>query len=642
MTKERLKYLKLLSDSYPDRMAVSTEIINLQAILNLPKETEQFLSDIHGEYEAFSHVMRNSSGVIKTYITELFGNVMIESEMKSLAALVYYPKEKLRLIKRAKQDTSEWYRITLFRLIKLCKRATAKYTRSKVRKSLDPRFTYIIEELLHEDGNNQRKHDYYNQIIDTIVNIGRAEDYIVEFSKVIRRSAVGRVHIIGDIYDRGPHADKVMDELLRHSSLDIQWGNHDIVWMGAAAGSRACILNVIRICAKYGNLHTLEDGYGINLIPLAAYAIEYYGGGTGGGDLRKFNPDLQGNRVLSDKEELLTAQIHKAAAILQFKVEAEVISRHPEYMMNDRLLLDKIKLNRSDFPTVDPSAPYKLTDEESDIVDRLTSSFQISPKLQSHAKLLFSKGSMYKIYNGNLLFHGCIPMNKDGTFKAVRIGSKSYKSKELLDAIERKVRTGYLNYSNAAARQQGQDMMWYLWCGADSPLFGSNKMATFERYFIEDESAHSESRNPYYTLRNKEDICKAILADFNLDPESSHIINGHVPVKVRKGESPIKANGRLFVIDGGFTKAYQKSTGIAGYTLLYNSQGLKLISHEPFESAQRAIEDELDIRSATFVIEYTKERIKVKETDEGTVILDSIKDLMELLKAYETGIVRER
>lgn len=637
LTAERAKYLELLSKQYPNIRAVSTEIINLQAILNLPKGTEHFLSDIHAEYESFSHVMRNASGVIKTYIVELFGNIMRESEIKSLAALVYYPKEKLRLVKKTESNMTDWYRITIYRLIRVCKRASAKYTRSKVRKSIDSRFAYIMEELLHEDAQDQTKQDYYNQIIDTIIGIGSADAYIIELSKVIQRLAIDRLHIIGDIFDRGPHADKIMDELMHHYSLDIQWGNHDIVWMGAAAGSAACILNVIRVSAKYANLHTLEDGYGINLIPLVTYAIEYYGSG----DFKKFKPDLLGNTSISDKEEQLIAQIHKAATILQFKAEAEIIMRNPEYLMNDRLLMDKIELNPVDFPTVDPKNPFAITDEEADILDKLVASFQNCPKLQEHAALLFSKGGMYKVFNGNLLFHGCVPMNPDGTLKVVKIGNNHFSGKKLLDAIDRRVREGYLNRSDEKARQRGQDMMWYLWCGADSPLFGSDRMTTFERYFFEDKSTHVEARDPYYSLRNTEAACKTVLADFGLDPETGHIINGHVPVKVAKGESPIKANGRLFVIDGGFAKAYQKSTGIAGYTLIYNSHGLVLVSHEPFESFQRAIEAELDIHSSKLVIEYVNQRIKVRDTDDGAVLLESIKDLTELLSAYETGRIKE-
>jgi fructose-1,6-bisphosphatase-3 len=636
LSAERLKYLNLLSEQFPSIRAVSTEIINLQARLNLPKGTEHFISDIHGEYEPFSHVMRNASGVIKDYIVELFGNSMLESEMKSLATLVYYPQEKLAIARKTENGLADWYKITIFRLIRLCKRASSKYTRARVRRTIDTRFAYILEELLHEDVQDQSKQDYYNQIVDTIVRIGSAEDYIIELCTAIQKLAIYKLHIIGDIFDRGPHADKILDALSRHHSVDIQWGNHDIVWMGAAAGSAACILNVIRVSARYANLHTLEDGYGINLVPLVTYAIEYYGGGS----LDGFMPETLGG-VVSEKEAQLTAQIHKAATILQFKAEAEIIRRHPEYNMSDRLLLDKIELNKADFPTVNPQDPFSITAEEADIIEKLAASFMHSPRLQRHAEFLFSKGGMYKALNGNLMFHGCVPMNADGTLKDVRVGDGAYRGKMLLDVIERRVREGFLNHSDPTARADGQDTLWYLWCGADSPLFGSNRMATFERYFFADKSTHTEERDPYYTYRDTEETCKMILADFGLDPETAHIINGHVPVKVMKGESPVKANGKLLVIDGGFAKAYQKSTGIAGYTLIYNSHGLLLVSHEPFVSAQKAIEDEMDIHSSSFVVEYANERIKVRDTDDGAVIFGHISDLTDLLRAYETGEIKE-
>ena len=634
---DRLKYLRLLSRQYPNIQDVRTELIHQQAILNLPKGTEHFLSDIHGEYESFSHVMRNASGVIKSYIVEIFGTMMSESDMKSLATLVYYPKDKLRIIKKTEVNISSWYRLTIFRLIRLCKRASAKYTRAKVRKAMNPRFVHIMEELLHEDSGDASKQDYFNKLIETIIATKGADDYITELCGVIQRLAVDHLHIIGDIYDRGPAADKIMDELARHHSLDIQWGNHDIVWMGAAAGSAACILNVIRICARYTNLHTLEDGYGINLVPLVTYAMEHYAEG----DLTPFKPVISELDSISDKEELLTAQIQKAAAILQFKAEAEIIRRHPEYRMEDRQLLHTLDQATHPLPTVDPQRPYDFTPEESDLLDKLIVSFQNSPRLRQHVGVLLSKGSMYTICNNNLLFHGCIPMNADGTLRQVELEGKACQGKALLDKIEQQVRQGWVGASDSAARQNGQDMMWYLWCGESSPLYGSDRMATFERYFNEDKATHTEIRDHYYSLRNTETACKAILADFGLNPETAHIINGHVPVKVVKGESPIKANGRLLVIDGGFAKAYQTSTGIAGYTLLYNSHGLILVSHEPFESAQKAIESEMDIHSSQFVIEYAESRVKVRETDVGTVLLDSIRDLTDLLEAYETGLVKE-
>lgn len=635
---EGYKYLKLLSKSYPNRVAVSTEIINLQAILNLPKGTEHFISDIHGEYESFSQVLRNASGVIKSYIEELFSTTMRQSEMKRLATLVYYPREKLSLIEDSEPNLNEWYKVTLYRLILLLRRATSKYTRSKVRKALNPRFAYILEELLHEEEHPQGKQDYYDQIIESIIQIGSAQDYIVEMCNVIRRLAVDRLHVIGDIFDRGPQADKIMDTLSSHHALDIQWGNHDIVWMGAAAGSPACLLNVIRVSARYANLHTLEDGYGINLLPLASYAMEYYGDC----DLTNFIPETQETDVLSEKEIRLTAQIQLAAAILQFKSEAEIIRRRPEFHMENRLLMDKVDWAALKIPAVDPKDPYRISEEERALLHKLGDSFEGSFKLQEHAAVLFSKGSIYKIFNGNLLFHGCIPMDGDGAFSEVSVTGVSCKGRALLDEMERLVRAGYLNRADPEARLHSQDMMWYLWCGADSPLFGSDKMATFERYFFSDRQSHREQRVPYYELRDSETACKQVLADFGLDPESGHIINGHVPVKVKKGESPIKANGRLLVIDGGFARAYQKSTGIAGYTLLYNSHGLILVSHEPFESSRKAIEQEIDIRSSTFVVERMQERIKVRDTDTGVGLKQDIGDLLALLEAYKTGEIQEQ
>ncbi len=650
-TDERLRYLELLSKQFPSIRDASTEIINLQAILNLPKGTEHFLSDIHGEYESFFHVTKNASGVIKRYIDELFSNTMTESEMKNLATLVYYPHEKLSMTAKEGKNTKDWYRVIIFRLIKLCKRASFKYTRSKVRKAMDPSYAYIIEELTYADESNKNKQDYYNQIINSIISIGRVDDYITEICKVIQRLAIDRLHIIGDIFDRGPDADKVMDVLMNHHSIDIEWGNHDIVWMGAAAGGEACILNAIRISARYANLNTIEDGYGINLVPLASYAIEQYSDCS----CEKFMPKGLDADGIGEKQANLMAKIHKAASILQFKVEGNTIKRNPEFFMEDRLLLDKIDFEKKtikigdkeypmldcDFPTVDPKDPYALTEEEQDIMDKLVVSFQTSMRLQEHARLLFAKGGMYRIYNGNLLFHGCVPLNQDGTLKDVKVGDEYYRGIELFDAIDAKVREGYLNHSDKESMIRGQDMLWYLWCGADSPLFGKDKMTTFERYFIEDKATHKEAKDTYYKLIEQVETCERILENFGLNKDKSHIINGHVPVKVSKGESPIKAGGKLIVIDGGFARAYQKVTGIAGYTLIYNSYGLNLVSHEPFESTLTAIEEEMDIHSSEVVLEYNRARITVADTDDGIKIKQSVQDLMDLLEAYETGKVKE-
>lgn len=647
-----LSYLTLLSKHYPTIDQASTEIINLQAILNLPKGTEHFISDIHGEYEAFNHVMKNASGVIKRRINEIYGNSIREFEKKKLATLIYYPEQKLESITKEEENMEDWYKITLFRLIQICKSVSSKYTRSKVRKALPKDFAYILEELIHEDGNRVNKHEYYNKIIETIIKLGRANAFIIAISRLIQRLAIDRLHIIGDIYDRGPGPEIVMDTLMKYHSLDIQWGNHDILWMGAASGNEACICNVIRISSRYSNLNVLEDGYGINLLPLATFALDFYKDKY----CHKFMPTVSSCYPNTEKENNLIAAMHKAITVLQFKLEGQVIEKHPEYQMEDRMLLNKIDyenytvmlegkeyaLNDRYFPTIDPQNPYKLLPEEEELMDKLRVSFMNSNRLQEHVRLLFSKGSMYTIYNSNLLYHGCIPIDEDGNFVKMAIGKNKYSGKKLLDAADRIVREGYFNKSNQEAKQRGMDFMWYLWCGYNSPLFGKKKMATFERYFIEEKETHAEGNNPYYGMRDNESICIKIIEEFGLDPETSHIINGHVPVKVVKGENPIKANGKLLVIDGGFAKAYQKQTGIAGFTLIYNSYGLLLASHEPFETTHKAIEEELDIITTTVVLEHATSRKRVGDTDVGIELKKQIKELEMLLYAYEKGWIKER
>lgn len=649
-----LKYLKLLSNQYPTIAAACTEIINLQAILNLPKGTEHFLTDIHGEYEPFIHVLKNASGVIKRKISDIFGNSLRQSDIKSLATLIYYPEQKLELMLKNEQNINDWYKITLYRLIEICRYVSSKYTRSKVRKALPKDFSYIIEELLHEQPDRLDKEEYYNEIIKTIIKIGRADEFIVAISKLIQRLVVDRLHIVGDIFDRGPGADIIMDTLMDYHSVDIQWGNHDILWMGAAAGSDACIATVLRICARYANLDTIEDGYGINLLPLATFAIEFYKGDPCSG----FMPKIESSKVYSEKDIKLIAQMHKAISIIQFKLEGEVIKRRPHFNMEDRLLLEKIdftngtinldgetyKLSDTSFPTIDPKNPYSLTKEERELIERLRSSFLNSEKLQKHVSFLFAKGSMYLKYNSNLLYHGCIPLNEDGSLKAVKIGGsgREYTGKALLDRFEILTREGYFYKNNPEAKLYGMDVTWYLWTGPDSPLFGKNKMTTFERYFIDEEKTHVEKKNPYFKYRDSEKVCSLILEEFELSSETSHIINGHIPVKSKKGESPIKANGKLLVIDGGFSRAYQGQTGIAGYTLIYNSYGLLLVSHEPFESTQKAIVEEKDILSTTVVLEQDVERKRVGDTDIGIELKLQIKDLEMLLDAYRKGIVKEQ
>ena len=650
-TKEEFKYLNLLAKQYPNISSASTEIINLQAILNLPKGTEHFVSDIHGEYEAFNHVLKNASGVIKNHITYILGTSLRDCEKKTLATLIYYPEQKLEETKKTEDDMEDWYKITLHRLVTICKALSSKYTRSKVRKALPADFAYIIEELLHEDSTGEDKELYYNQIIESIIRLDQADRFITAISKLIQRLAIDRLHVIGDIYDRGPRAAKIMDILANYHSVDVQWGNHDISWMGAAAGCQALICNVIRIQARYCNLDTIEDDYGINLIPLATFAMEKYADDP----CTLFMPKNSDADALSDKEVILTAKMHKAISIMQFKMEAQIINRNPEFKMNGRLLLDKIDYEKGtitlkgneypmkdmNFPTIDPANPYELSPEEQDVMDKIKSSFVNSGKLQEHVRFMFSSGSIYSVFNSNVLFHGCIPMNEDGTLKEVNFRGKKLSGMEYLDAVERAMREGYYSPAHSTTKRECLDLMWYLWCGENSPLFGKDAMTTFERYFIEDKEIQVEHKNPYYEKRNEEKICKEILVNFGLDPDRSHIINGHVPVKVKKGESPIKANGKLFVIDGGFAKAYQKETGIAGYTLIYNSHGLVLVSHEPFESTEKAIAEEKDIHSSTVALQYSQARIRVANTDIGVGIKKNIEELEKLMYAYRNGLIKE-
>lgn len=647
----QMKYLKLLSKQYPSISKASAEIINLEAILNLPKGTEHFLTDIHGEYEPFVHVLKNGSGVIKRKIEELFANNIRESEKKMLATLVYYPEQKLEIIAKEDTDLEDFYRINMYRLIELCRYTSSKYTRSKVRKFLPEEFRYIMEELLHPDNRSDHKQEYYHSIIETIIDIDRAKEFIIAISKVIQKLVVDRLHIVGDIYDRGPRPDIIMDTLMDYHSVDIQWGNHDILWMGAAAGQPVNIANALRICARYANLDIAEDFYGINLLPLATFAMEAYKDDP----CKEFTPKV-GDQKVSSSEKSLIAKMHKAISIIQFKLEGEVIKRRPEFEMDHRLLLDKInyeegtielknkkyKLKDSNFPTIDPKNPYKLTKAEEIVVEKLVSSFKGSEKLQKHVSFLFSKGSIYLKANSNLLFHGCIPLNSDGSFMSMKLQNKEYKGRALMDKMEVLAREGYFFAENTLQKQYGMDMMWYLWTGKCSSLFGKDDMTTFERYFIEEKETHKENKNPYYLLREDDEMCARVYEEFDLDFEESHIINGHVPVESKNGESPIKANGRILVIDGGFSKTYQKKTGIAGYTLIYNSYSLQLVSHEPFSSAEEAIVNESDILSTTVVVEHKVKRRRVKDTDAGEKIKDEIKDLKLLLLAYRKGLIKER
>lgn len=644
------RYLKLLAERFPNIQAASSEVINMEAILTLPKGTEHFLTDIHGEYETFSHFLRNASGVVRRKIDDVFGNRIRESDKRRLATLIYYPDQKLDLLLRDEKFPDELYSIALQRLVEVARSASAKYTRSKVRKALPKDFAYIIDELLNESATGRQ--DYFNGIIQNIISINRAKEFIVALCHFIQRMLIDRLHIIGDIYDRGPAADRVMDALTDYHSVDVQWGNHDIIWMGAAASSPVLIATVLRISARYDNLDTIEDAYGINLMPLAAFALQHYPDDP----CLKFVPRTVFEEEKETFDTRLIKQMHKAISIIQFKLEAQAINRNPDFNMNERTVLDAINfqngtlnldgqewvLNDTNFPTINPESPFELTPAEMDLMDKLQSSFLNSRRLQKHIEFLYTKGSMYLAYNGNLMFHGCIPLNDDGSFREMQIAGKNYSGRHLLDQFERIARRAYLNRHTGDKNLCDTDWMWYLWCGSNSPLFGKLKMTTFERYFVDDKKSHDEPRNSYYKLRDNEDIIKNILSEFGLDPERSHIINGHTPVKVIKGESPVRANGRLLVIDGGMSSPYQKVTGIAGYTLIYNSFSLVLAQHAPFESRQTAIEKEADIITSRNVLEERRNRIRVADTDIGQEIRLQIDDLKLLLSAYRSGLIKEK
>ncbi len=645
-----LKYLRSLAHQYPTIASASTEIINLQAILCLPKGTEHFLTDIHGEYEQFNHVLKNGSGAVKRKIDEEFGNTLSSRDKKSLATLIYYPKEKLEIVTQEEDNIEDWYKITLHRLVQITKRVASKYTRSKVRKALPPDFAYVIEELITEKAEIQDKEAYYNEIIHTIIRIDRAQEFIIALSYLIQRMVIDHLHIVGDIFDRGPGPHIIMDTLSHYHSVDIQWGNHDIVWMGAAAGHLACIANVIRLSARYGNLDTLEEGYGINLIPLATFAMETYEGVNCDIFPIKYNTDY------NTKDLSLDMKMHKAIAIIQFKLEGSLIMRRPEFQMEDRLLLDKIDYEKKtikiggkeytmrdvEFPTVDPENPYALSPEEEQVMERLKQAFLKCEKLQKHVRFLFSRGGLYKIYNSNLLYHGCMPMDENGNFNTFTVDGEKYSGKALYDILDQYARKGYYSKYNPAEMQKGQDMIWYIWEGPSSPVFGKDKMATFERYFVEEEETHKETKNSYYQLLDNEDVINKILKEFGLDSKHSHIVNGHVPVELKKGESPIKCGGKLLIIDGGFSKAYQGKTGIAGYTLVANSHGMRLVAHEPFESTESAILHESDIFSDSVILETSNSRISVADTDGGAEIKETIHQLEVLLQAYRDGTIIEK
>ena len=648
---EKIRFLECLSKQYPTIDSAATEIINLQSILNLPKGTEHFLSDIHGEYKAFAHVLRNGSGAVMKKIDDVFGDTLFEDQKEDLASLIYYPSEKLQYVKNQGRADSSWYRTTLYRLVSVCQIVSSKYTRSKVRKAMPENFRYVIEELITEKKEVLNKKAYYDEIINTIIEIGCADEFIVEMSNLIQRLVIDHLHIIGDIYDRGYGSHFVMDSLMNYHSLDIQWGNHDILWMGAASGHRACICNVVRICARYNNLDVLENGYGINLIPLARFALECYKDDEC--ELFHASGEVDESNI---REEELNKKMHKAIAIMQFKVEGQLIKRRPDFLMDQRLLLDKIdyekgtitldgkeyELKDKNFPTIDPNDPYKLTKEEEYVMEHLVTVFKYCAYLQEHIRFLFAKGHLYKVFNGMLLYHGCVPLNEDGTFREVEIEGRKYAGKELYDVLEHLARQGYYEEKDMKARKYGQDIMWFIWSNENSPVYGKAKMATFERYFLDDADLKKEKKDYYYQWYENEAVINQILEEFGLDTSTGKIVNGHMPVAVKKGESPIKCGGKLFVIDGGFSKAYQKTTGIAGYTLVSNSYGLKLVAHEPFVSRTIAIREETDIHSDTIVINKVTKRKCVMDTDNGKALQEKVADLEQLLWAYQKGLITER
>lgn len=647
------RVLELLSQSFGTVSSAATEIINMESILNLPKGTEHYVADLHGEHEAFLHILKNASGNIKRKVREIFATTMRDSEIAQLCSLIYYPEQKLELIRSEEEDITDFYNITLHRLVLVLQSVSSKYTRSKVRKALPREFAYIIEELLHQDTSGENKQLYYNRIVETIISTGQAHDFIIAICNVIQRLSIDRLHILGDIYDRGPGAHLIMDKLLEYKDFDMQWGNHDALWMGAAAGNDCCICNVLRIAMRYANMATLEDGYGINLLPLASLAMDLYADDP----CTLFMPSAPvEDTVESEKNRTLLAKMHKVITVIQFKLEGAMIAKHPEWKMEGRRLLSclspdlkTVSINGKDypmldsnFPTIDPADPYRLTPAEQEVMAKLHRCFRISDKLRRHVGVFFSHGCMYSVMNSNLMFHASVPLNEDGTLKEVELMGERYSGKELLHNIGMLMRAAFNRDTPPDVRDYARDYYWYLWCGPDSPLFDKEAMTTFERYFIADKSTHEEKKGNYFRLREREDVCDRILDAFGVEGEHRHIINGHVPVRVGKGENPVKANGKLMVIDGGFAKAYHDTTGIAGYTLVYHSRGFVLVQHEPFSSVEEVINKGTDIVSTTLLVELSAHRQRVRDTDKGKELQSQIDELHDLLFAYRHGILKER
>jgi len=646
------RYLSLLAEKFPNISSAATEIVNLQAILSLPKGTEHFLSDLHGENTAFTHVLKNASGVIRRKVDDLFGMNMRQQDRDALCSLIYYPAEKLEQVKKLEIDIDDWYRTTLFQVVAVARVVASKYTHSKVRKSLPPEFAYVIEELLYESQTDSDKQNYYSSLINSIVDIGRSEEFIIAISELIHRLVIDTLHIVGDVYDRGPGAYDIMETLCNYHDFDIQWGNHDISWMGAALGNLALIANVVRISIRYANVETLEEGYSINLLPLATFAIDTYGDDP----CVVFQAqEFEENSRMSRSMQLM-AKMHKAISIIQFKLEEQIIRRRPEYGMDNRCLLNNInykegticingityELKDKNFPTIDPKNPYELSVEEEQLMKQLHHSFTHSEKLQKHLRCFYNHGSLFLVRNNCLLYHAALPFNANGTFKDVLIDGKKYKGKALMEKIDQIVRTAYFAPKESRDHDICVDYMWYLWCGPDSPLYNKDKMTTFERYFIDVEEVNKEMKGYYYELANHVDTCEYILKEFGLDPEKSRIINGHTPVRTTRGESPMRSDGKRLVIDGGFSKPYHETTGIAGYTLIYNSHGLQLVQHEAFENKEKAVEEGSDIHSRVQLQEFKYHRMLVRDTDRGRELQQQIDNLEKLLLAYRHGIIKEK
>ena len=650
---EQLRYLRLLSKQYPTVQTASAEIIRLQSILNLPKGTEHFMSDIHGEYDAFLHILNSCSGEVKEKLKDIFGSTLSQRDRNDLATLIYYPKSKMELVAATEDDMDEWYRIALHRLVQVCRFVSIKHTRGHVREQMPESYREILDELIHIRDEDGSKREYFENVIATIIAIGQAAEVIQALCTTIKALTVDHLHIVGDIFDRGPRADIVMDSLMNCRCVDIQWGNHDILWMGAASGSRTLVATVLSNSIRYNNLDVIETGYGISLRPLSIFANEVYRDcDTSCFGIKMTN--LDANRY-TEKERLLSSRMYKAITIILFKLEGAKVLRRPEYGMEDRALLHRINYENKtiniggvdyplmdcDFPTVDPANPYELTPEESSVIDQLTESFRHSEKLQKHTRFLYSKGSLYKVINGNLLFHGCIPMTEDGKLLTFHISGEPLSGKAFMDYADKTARQAYYHKPGTPERVFGMDFLWWLWAGRNSPIFGRDRMATFERRFVDHEVAQAEPKNPYYTYYHDPEVCQMLLKEFGLEGKHSHIINGHVPVKAKKGESPIKGGGKLIVIEGGFSKAYQPTSGIAGYTLTFGSRYMRIVAHQPFAGKQNAVQSNADIDNESDIFERMETRLRVADTDEGQNLQARVDELMDLLDAYRAGAVTE-